>query len=662
MLHEYSDYRSVRRTFLKSIGVLGLSATGASAAAAEESAESLDEYHQGLRDELTDPSRQQRQLPAGSYVYGTTEQATIDAFSLRGGRTETAISVDTDAVPIMRAERLDVPTVREDPSDYTYRGDLTDHSFSQGDLLLAVAYVRSDSDEAEANAGFRYRYTDSDGDTASSENFVQRGAHIEPNGKWMRYYFPIEVGAKPDGSDLTPAFEFWIGYADQTLDFGGIVLFEYDNSEVSLETFPPYDYEGRAADAAWHEDARDRINETRKTDIEVTVLNPGGQPMPSATVDVKMTEHEFDFGSAVSVGHVTGNSEDDETYRETFLDNFNKAVVENGMKYPAWENTEGWDIDNDATQATLDWLNERNIPTRGHYLLWEQFDASGGGGMNVNSNLSPDEIEQQISEKIREHANEFDNRVIEWDIHNHPIWQSNFRDMEELGWDAVREWWSAANEATDDELYTNEMGVVGGIWQRSQYYDYVSHLVENDYPIDGIGFMGHHQKRNNQLLDVKNIIEGFDMFSEFGLPILVTEFDIQIFDRRNAQEVKVQTDYLRDFLTVAFSMEAVEGIVSWSFWEDDHWRPTGAYYDSDWRLRPHGEKFRELVFEEWWSDDTGETNEDGVYITRGFKGSYRVTAKKGALSGETTVTFDDENGSVTVELAPPSESDSNGYN
>jgi len=41
-----------------------------------------------------------------------------------------------------------------------------------------------------------------------------------------------------------------------------------------------------------------------------------------------MTEHEFDFGSAVSVGHVTGDSEDDEIYRETFLENFNKAVIE----------------------------------------------------------------------------------------------------------------------------------------------------------------------------------------------------------------------------------------------------------------------------------------------------------------------------------------------
>lgn len=654
MTENFPSGENRRRTFLKSLGVLGVSAAAAGPAVmAQESAESSTDYHQALRDELTASSRQQKQLPPGSYVYGTTEAAAIDAFSLEGGGTETEIRVDTDAVPITKAERLEIPDASEDPAEYAYRGEITDRSFDEGDLLLAVAYVRSESDDAEANAAFGYRDAASDG-TPTSENFVQRGAAIEPSGEWMRYFFPIEVGPKPAGSNQVPALEFHTGYAEQTIEFGGIALFDYGESDVSLETLPPYDYEGRAEDAEWREAAHERIEEIRKTDIEVEVLNPGGQPVDGATVDLEMTDHEFDFGSAVSVEHVTGESADDEIYRETFLENFNKAVVENGLKYPAWEGD--WDTDNDATRATLEWLNERDIPTRGHYLLWEEYSTAGGGGMNVDPDQSAAEIEAEISEKIENHATEFEGQVSDWDMHNHPIWQSNFRDDEELGWDAVDRWWSVADEATDAGLYTNEMGAIGGQWQRSQYYDYISYLVENDYPIDGIGFMGHHQQQYNQMLDVADMIAGFDQFAEFGLPLLVTEFDIEIFDRRNAQDVAVQADYLRDFLTVAFSKEAVEGVLSWGFWADDHWRPTGAYYDSDWSLRTHGEQFLELVFEEWWTDETGETD-DGVYATRGFKGSYTVTAEKGALSGETTVTVDDETESVTVELTPPGKCD-----
>jgi GH35 family endo-1,4-beta-xylanase len=644
MIDDSPIFESDRRLFLKLIGVLGISAAAGPAVASAASG-SLDEYHQTLRDDLTASSREQRQLPSGTYVYGTTEREVRKAFSLSESR-ETQISVDTDAVPITMGERLHIPTSAENPSKYAYRSEIPDHSFSEGDLLLAVAYVRSDSDDAEATAAFGYRTADS----GVSENFVQRGAYIDPSGKWMRYYFPIKVGAKPD-ADAVPTLEFWTGYAEQTLDFGGIALFDYSDADISLEGLPPYDYRGRAEDAEWRDTAHERIEEVRKRDIEVEVLNPGGQPMHGATVEVEMTEHEFDFGSAVSVEHITGEDEDDEIYRETLLENFNKATIENGLKYPAWEGD--WNIDKDATRATLDWLNEHDIPVRGHYLLWEQLGSSSGGGMSLDPDLSPAAIEERVTEKIQNHANEFEAEVTEWDMHNHPIWQHNFRAMDALGWDAIEKWWLTANEATDHELYANEMGVVGGSWQRSQYYDYISRLIENDYPIDGIGFMGHHQQKWNQILDVEDIISGFEQFSGFVPSILVTEFDIQIFDRRNAQEVAVQRDYLRDFLTVAFSEAAVEGVISWGFWAEDHWRPTGAYYDSDWSLRAHGEKFRELVFEEWWTEETGETNNDGVYATSVFKGTHRVTAEKGSLSGETTVTFDDENGSVTVELSPP---------
>ena len=659
MTDDSLDFRTRRRLFLRSIGALGLAAAAAgTATATHESSGSVGEYHTALRNDLTASSRQQRELPPGEYVYATTEAEALDAFTLVGeGGTETKINVDTDAVPISVGERLDVPAAAEDPSAYAYRGDITNHSFESGDLLLGVAWVRSDTEAAEAKASFRYRYTDAAGETRYTDSFVQRGAHIEPTGDWMRYYFPIEVGEVP-GSDAVPALEFWTGYAQQQIEFGGVALFDYSGPtpegepEATLDKMPPYHYEGRALDADWRDEARERIDEIRRADLEVEVRTPGGQPMEGASVEVEMVEHAFDFGSAVSATHITGDGEDDRIYRETFLKNFNKATPENALKYPAWENV--WDgFDDQSTMRALGWLNERDVPVRGHYLLWEQFDPSSGGGMNVDPSLPADEILQRVSRKIRTHANRFEEEVTEWDMHNHPVWQPNFREMDGLGWDAVRRWWAVANDATDDELYTNEMGVVGGAWQRQAYHDYITHLVENGYPLDGIGFMGHHQKRYNQLLDVQNIIDGFELFSEFGVPLLVTEFDIQIFDRRNAQGVELQKDYLRDFLTVAFSQEAAAGVVSWGFWAKDHWRPTGAYYDDDWTLRPHGEMYRELVFDRWWTHETGETDGDGTYGLRGFKGIYEVTAEKGALSGETTVTLDDDTGTVTVELCPP---------
>lgn len=647
MTDDQPDLDGGRRTVLKSLGALGVVATTGQAAADSHTSASPDSYHETLRSDLTGRGGT-KTLPAGEYVYGVTEQTALETFTLQQNGTESSISVDTDAVPITQGDRLEIDAGLENADDASYRGTVGDHSFSAGDVLLAVAYVRSDDDDAEAMANFKYEYTDTDGSTSYSENYIDRGAHVEPNGKWRRYFFPIEVGEKPAGSNHTPFLEFWTGYTDQTIEFGGLALIDYSDSDVGLGTLPPYDYAGRAEDADWRDAAQQRIEDVRKTDIEVTVVDADGNAVPEADVNVAMTEHEFTFGSAVSVGHINGDSEDDEIYRETFLENFNKAVIENGLKYPAFLGT--WGDSKEGAKEALQWLNERDVPTRGHYLLWEEYSTSGGGGMGVNSNLAADVVEDIVDQRIENHATDIGEMVSDWDMHNHPIWQSNFRDDEDLGWAAVDRWWQTADQATDQPLYTNEMGQVGGTWQQDQYYEFISHLVENDYPIDGIGFMAHHQQWWDQMLDMSTLKSSYDRFEEFDLPVLITEFDIQVFSRRNAQDVEVQTDYTRDFLTMTFSHPVVEGILSWGFWEDDHWRPTGAYFNSDWSLRPNGEVYQDLVYDEWWTEESGQADGSGTYTTRGFKGEYLVAARDGDQIGVAAATFDDENGTVTVEL------------
>ncbi|SFR91490.1 Endo-1,4-beta-xylanase, GH35 family [Halomicrobium zhouii] len=659
MEREFDDVGSHRRTFLQSLAALGVLGGTGTVGTAVAQVEGADEYHNTLLSDL----QENHELPQGEFVYGLTEQDVVDAFSFSGagsGSMSTFEVSDSD-VPITQGVRVEV---NEEPSnnwDYSYQGYVTDRSFSAGDVLLGVAYVRSDTDGAETQAGFKYRYQDSEGSTSYSSTFVQDGASIQPDGEWSRYYFPVEIGEKPDGSDYEPYLEFWAGYAQQTLEFGGISLIDYSGTDVSVGDLPSgasdggpnplLDYEGRAEDAQWRQDARDRIEEIRKTDLDVEVVDGDGNAVPGATVDLAMQEHAFDFGSAVSAEHINGDSEDDEIYRETFLENFNKAVIENGLKYPAFLGE--WGDSKEGAKQALDWLNQRNVPTRGHYLVWEEYSTEGGGGMGIEDpdSLTDAEVQQQMLDRITDHATDIGDEVTEWDMHNHPIWQPNIRDR--LGWDAVLEWWEAGNEATDAELYTNEMGNVAGDFFRQQHYDLVERLLEDGAPVDGVGFMGHVQFPNGNVTPPKELVETYDQFAELGLPILIAEFDIQIASRDNEDQVAWQADFLRDFLYASFSHEAVEGVMSWGFWAEDHWRPTGAYYDSDWTIRPHGQQFVDLVFDEWWTEERGETGDDGVYTTRGFKGEYEVVASDGTRTGSATATVD-ESGTVTVQITPAS--------
>jgi endo-1,4-beta-xylanase len=77
-------------------------------------------------------------------------------------------------------------------------------------------------------------------------------------------------------------------------------------------------------------------------------------------------------------------------------------------------------------------------------------------------------------------------------------------------------------------------------------------------------------------------------------------------------------------MTAVFSHPAVEGIVMWGFWEGQHYNPSAALYRRDWSIKPNGQVWENLVFNEWWTDEIGQTNENGFLEARGFLGDYEI--------------------------------------
>ena len=121
---------------------------------------------------------------------------------------------------------------------------------------------------------------------------------------------------------------------------------------------------------------------------------------------------------------------------------------------------------------------------------------------------------------------------------------------------------------------------------------------------------------------MEDALSVFDTFAKFGLPIVVTEFDV------NIKEEEKQAAFTRDFMTAAFSHPACAGFVFWGFWEGAHWRPDGAMFRKDWSEKPNLAVYRDLVFKEWWTDVKGSTNDQGEFAVRGFKGSYKIVVGK----------------------------------
>ena len=107
----------------------------------------------------------------------------------------------------------------------------------------------------------------------------------------------------------------------------------------------------------------------------------------------------------------------------------------------------------------------------------------------------------------------------------------------------------------------------------------------------------------------------------WGLPMLVTEFDVTVPNER------LRADYTRDFLTLCFSHPGMTGILVWGFWEPAQWRPEASFFKEDWSLTPVGEQWVELVGKQWRTDAKLVTDDKGKVKLRAFQGKYTASAK-----------------------------------
>jgi hypothetical protein len=113
---------------------------------------------------------------------------------------------------------------------------------------------------------------------------------------------------------------------------------------------------------------------------------------------------------------------------------------------------------------------------------------------------------------------------------------------------------------------------------------------------------------------------------------------------------QVQADFTRDFMTTLFSHAAVNGILTWGFWQNAHWRPEAAMFRSDWTIKPNGQAWVDLVHNLWNTEIVGTTLPDGEYSTRGFRGDYDINVTFAGQSKSVTATLVAEGTSLIVVL------------
>lgn len=475
------------------------------------------------------------------------------------------------------------------------------------DVLLIAFYARTTASIQEFGEG-ALTVCIEDNKTYDKQTYYK----VVIDSEWKQYFVPVKCKSALALSAVT--YSFHTGYASQTIEVADVRFLNYKNS-LTFEALPVTEitYKGREADAAWRSEAATRIDQIRKGIADVVVYDEQGQVLKDASVSIEMIKHKFGFGSAVAAGKFMT----DAFYRKKVYELFNEVVLENDLKWPSFNPNPSLN-----TTKTLDSLSRHKITVRGHNVVWPSFTYNLASLKTLSTN--PVAFRNEIDRHIDQVTQYTKGKVIDWDVLNEPYTNTEFQKI--LGNEVMADWFKRVRQNDRNvKLYINDYSILsaGGmdINHQNGYYDIINYIDSKGGKIEGIGMQGHF---DNNLTPITKVYSILERFAKLGKEIKITEHDISITQRA------VQADYTRDFMTIVFSHPSVKSFLVWGFWAGQHWLPEGAFYAQDWSLRPHGEAWKDLVFNQWWTKKTEQTtNSEGKVSFDGFLGTYKYTITSG---------------------------------
>jgi len=412
------------------------------------------------------------------------------------------------------------------------------------------------------------------------------------------------------------------GQKEQSIEVESIRVLKYP-ATTDVSTFPraklrKRSYAGREADAPWRKAAMERIEKHRKADLSMIVTGDDGKPVANTEVKLTLHRHAFGFGSAVVAKRFSSESKDDNRYREIIDRLFSIVVFENDLKDGNW--SPDFDEKRKAQRnAELDrafaWIAERHIPVRGHYLM------QVATPFNLHDIKDSKVIRERTLASVKERLEFVKDRVIEWDVINHPIaWNGADMLNKRPGLEHLdRDVFKLARSLTKLPFCVNEDQVFRPGPQCDDTLTYIQALNAAGLTVHGLGNQAHFHE--SYLPSPEHLLAVTDRFAEVVPHQCITEYDIV-----TTEDEELAADYTRDVLIAAFSHPAYTSFLLWGFWEGSHWKPEAASWNKDWSIRKRGEVLEEWIGRRWHTEVTLKADANGSVKWRGFPGWYQVQA------------------------------------
>jgi len=396
--------------------------------------------------------------------------------------------------------------------------------------------------------------------------------------------------------------------------------------------------------ATWRSEADARIEEFRKGDLTLVVSDSAtGKPVADHAVSLEMKRHAYLFGTVVNEEVIVREGADGDKYRDFIQKNFNASVLENHQKWKMHE-----DVNTRArTDAALAWIHANGLAHRGHTQIWQTFKYGVMVPIDVHNAIlrgQPEDLEhvrRRSIDHVTAIGTHYRDQVVHWDVLNEQVQEHHITallhpDVPPSRAPILVDWFKAAKAADPGaKLYINDYNILAGNYEdhKSTYEDTIRFLIEQNAPLEGIGFQGHFSS-GQAARTPEQTWQTLERFARFGLPLAVTEFDMFGTDwgETLAEEELAQAEFFEQFLVTVFSHPSTDAFLIWGFWDGAHWTNKGVFFRKDWTPKPAYYVWRRLVYGEWFGGGSLRTDETGTAGARLFYGDYEATITDGELS------------------------------
>lgn len=372
---------------------------------------------------------------------------------------------------------------------------------------------------------------------------------------------------------------------------------------------------------AWYNQAQARIDTLRKGNFTISVKTPEGASLTDS-VRVVMKKHEFSWGYAVDLNGWGG----DDWQKAIMLRYCNFGVNTNSFKWSGVQANQ-YNFTYDTFDRTVAWFRYLGWGTKGHTLLWggSATDSHANPQWVLDLKTDPKKMNEACKERIIRDVTKYKGKVMEYDVMNEATHVTFLQQTigDSLNWNCYK-WAHAADPSA--KLYFNDYNIIEYGNQTDNFVTLLQRIIDNKGPVSGIGTQSHIGSTVN--------LDGFktnlDKLAQFGLPIKVTEFDMNFGDGTVMTPAleKQYAEEMGKMLRLCFSYPAMEGFIFWGM--------TGAWakgvinpYRDDKTFRLAADTIHNLIKKQWSTDVKGKLDENGEFSFNGYYGTYEVQVKIG---------------------------------